>query len=305
MIRKALVLGGDGMLGHKVFQVFNEDFDTHASFLSLGDYTSAFPAYREVSASKIHLEVNALDFAALETMIADIKPDIVLNCIGLIKQLEEASDHILAIKMNSVLPHNLAKICSEHGARLVHVSTDCVFSGEKGNYAEDEPSDVMDLYGKSKSLGEINYVPHLTVRTSIIGREWVRSTALLEWFLSQRGKTVRGYKNAVYTGFTTEALARLIKKTVSERPDLTGLWHISSYPVSKLRLITMIKEAWNLDISIEPFEDVPCDRSLDSSRFFDETGFERPSWESMIRALIKDETPYEEWRKRNQMLRNL
>lgn len=287
------------MLGHKVFQVFNEEYETHASFLCLSDYTSAFPVYREVPASRIHLGVNALDFVALNSLIDDVKPDIVVNCIGLIKQLEEASDYILAIKMNSVLPHNLAKICSEHGARLVHVSTDCVFSGDKGNYTEEDPSDVMDLYGKSKSLGEVNYAPHLTVRTSIIGREWVRSTALLEWFLAQKGKTVRGYKNAIYTGFTTDSIAGLIKKTVTVRPDLTGLWHVSSNPVSKLDLITRIRDAWGLNIEIEPFEDVPCDRSLDSSKFFNETGFLRPTWEYMIKYLIEDDTPYEEWRKRN------
>ncbi|MCK5133669.1 MAG: SDR family oxidoreductase [Candidatus Sabulitectum sp.] len=302
MIKKVLVLGGDGMLGHKVFQVFNEDYETHASFLGLRDYTSAFPVYKEVPASRIHIGVNALNYAALQSLIEEVQPDVVVNCIGLIKQLEEASDHILAIQMNSVLPHNLAQICSSSGARLVHVSTDCVFSGDKGNYTEDDPSDVMDLYGKSKALGEVNYAPHLTVRTSIIGREWVRSTALLEWFLSQQGKTVKGYKNAVYSGFTTEAIARLIKKTVSERPDLTGLWHVSSNPVSKLELISMIKEAWGLDITVEPFEDTPCDRSLDSSRFFGETGFERPSWESMIEGLVEDATPYKEWRERNQKL---
>lgn len=302
MVNKVLVLGGDGMLGHKVFQVFNEDYETHASFLSLRDYTSAFPVYQEVPSSRIHIGIDALDYPSLKSLVEKVKPDVVVNCIGLIKQLEEASDHILAIQMNSVLPHNLAKICSDSGARLVHISTDCVFSGDKGNYTENDPSDVMDLYGKSKSLGEVAYAPHLTVRTSIIGREWVRSTALLEWFLSQQGKTVRGYKNAVYTGFTTEAITRLIKKTVSERPDLTGLWHVSSDLVSKLELISMIKETWELDIDIEPFDDTPCDRSLDSSRFFNETGFERPSWQSMIQGLVKDTTPYDEWRERNRKL---
>ena len=302
MVNKVLVLGGDGMLGHKVFQVFNEDYETHASFLSLNDYASAFPVYQEVLSSRIHIGVNALNSSALRNLIEEAKPDVVVNCIGLIKQLEEASDHILAIQMNSVLPHTLAKICSDSSARLVHVSTDCVFSGDKGNYTEDDPSDVMDLYGKSKSLGEVNYSPHLTVRTSIIGREWVRETALLEWFLSQQSKSVRGYKNAIYTGFTTDAFARLLKKTVSERPDLIGLWHVSSNPVSKLELITQIKDAWQLDVKIEPFDDTPCDRSLDSSRFFNETGFERPSWESMIAGLVKDKTPYEEWRERNRKL---
>lgn len=297
-----IVLGGDGMLGHKVFQVFKDEFDTHASFVGHGDYVSAFPVYRDVPSSRIHLGVNVLDYAALNSLIEDVNPDVVVNCIGLIKQLEEASDHILVIQINSVLPHYLARICSTAGARLVHVSTDCVFSGNKGNYTEDDPSDVLDLYGKSKALGEVNYAPHLTVRTSIIGREWVRSTALLEWFLSQQGKTVRGYKNAIYTGFTTEAIAKLIKKTVTERQDITGLWHISSNPVSKLELLTMIKDAWRLNITIEPFDDTPCDRSLDSSKFFGETKFERPSWESMINRLVEDDTPYEEWRERNQKL---
>jgi len=302
MVSRVLVLGGDGMLGHKVFQVFNEEHETHASFLTHGHYVSAFPTYRDVPASRIHLGVNALDNASLEQLVTDVRPDVVVNCIGLIKQLEEASDYVLAIRMNSLLPHSLAGICSAGGARLVHVSTDCVFSGNKGNYTEEDPSDVMDLYGKSKSLGEVDYSPHLTMRTSIIGREWVRSTALLEWFLSQKGKSVKGYKNAVYTGFSTEAIAGLIRKTVVERPDVTGLWHVSSDPVTKLELLLKLKEAWTLDVEILPYDDPPCDRSLDSSRFFRETGFDRPSWESMINGLVNDPTPYEEWRERNRNL---
>lgn len=305
MVNRVLVLGGDGMLGHKVFQVFNENLETHATFLSQKHYNSALPVYKDVPSSRIHLGANALDSASLEELVLKVKPDVVVNCIGLIKQLKEASDYMLAIRMNSLLPHNLARICSSVEARLVHVSTDCVFSGNKGNYTEDDPSDVMDLYGKSKSLGEINYAPHLTVRTSIIGREWVRSTALLEWFLSQQGNTVRGYKNAIYSGFTTESIGRLIMKTITERPDMTGLWHVSSDPVSKLDLLTMIKDAWGLNVTIEPYDDALCDRSLDSSRFFSETGFARPSWESMISGLVSDSTPYEEWRERNQKLNNL
>ena len=294
-----LVLGGDGMFGHKVFQVFSTDMETHVTFLSHKEFDSALPVFKDIPSSRIHLDIDVLDDYAIEDVIQKVKPDIVLNCIGLIKQLEKASDHILAIKLNSLLPHKLAGLCSEIDARLVHISTDCVFSGRKGNYKEDDPTDALDLYGKSKALGEVDYAPHLTIRTSIIGREWIRSTALLEWFLSQKGKTVRGYKNALYTGFTTETITKLIKKTVLERPDITGLWQVSSTPITKIDLLTRIRDAWKLDITIEPFDDTPCDRSLHSDRFFNETGFERPSWDSMIDKLVMDETPYEEWRKRN------
>lgn len=302
MVNRVLVLGGDGMLGHKVFQVFNEAFETHASFLGHSEYDSALPVYRNVPSSRIHLGIDVLDFDALENFVVSVRPDHVLNCIGLIKQLKEASDHSLSIRMNSLLPHELARVCSLVNARLVHVSTDCVFSGNKGSYTESDPTDALDLYGKSKALGEVDYSPHLTVRTSIIGREWVRSTALLEWFLSQDGKTVKGYRNSIYTGFTTETIARLIMRTVTERPDITGLWQVSSDPVTKLELLTKIRDAWKLKIAIEPFNDPLCDRSLDSSRFFTETGFERPSWDSMITQLLEDKTPYEEWRARNRML---
>jgi len=302
MGKRALVLGGDGMLGHKVFQVFNSEFETHASFLGHAEYVSAFPVYRDVPSSRIHLGVNVLEEKPLEELINSVKPDVVLNCIGLIKQLEEASNNILAIKMNSLLPHRLAQLCERANARLVHISTDCVFSGRKGNYKESDPPDALDLYGKSKALGEVDYAPHLTIRTSIIGREWVRSTALLEWFLSQKGNAVRGYRNAVYTGLTTEAFAGVALQAVTERPDLAGLWQVSSEPVTKLELLTRIRDAWNLDIEIEPFDDPPCDRSLDSSRFFNETGFARPSWESMISGLVNDDLPYEEWRERNRKL---
>ncbi|MBD3182773.1 sugar nucleotide-binding protein [Candidatus Poribacteria bacterium] len=304
MNNRVLVLGGDGMLGHKVFQIFNNVFETEASFLSLENYISSFPIYEGVPVSRIHIGVDALESKSVEQCIRETEPDLVINCIGLIKQLRGSSNHILAVRLNALFPHRLAEICDSINAKMIHFSTDCVFSGKNGNYKEDDIPDPVDTYGKSKLLGEVDYSQHLTFRTSIIGREWMRSTSLLEWFLSQKGGEVKGYKNAIYTGFTTEAISKLILKTVIEKPDTKGLWHISSNPISKCDLLNKIKEALDLNIEIQAYNNPVCDRSLDSTAFFEKTGFKKPSWNGMIRDLVDDPTPYERWRQRNHSLAN-
>jgi len=293
---RTLVLGGEGMLGHKVFEVLSRRFDTVATFLDPGGPWREFPQYAGLPASRLIGGVDALRFETVAVALEQARPDAVINCVGVIKQLKEASDPVLTITLNSLLPHRLALLCAGLGARLVHMSTDCVFSGRKGHYTEDDLPDPDDLYGRSKLLGEVDRPDCLTIRTSIFGRDYLKQDALLEWFLSNRGGRVKGYRNAIYSGFPTQVLARIIGDLLTEQPALGGLVQIASPPITKYDLLTRLKDAMDLDIEIEPFDDPPCDRSLSAARFVAATGYRIPSWDEMVAELAADPTPYDAWR---------
>ena len=297
---RVLVLGGEGMLGHKVFEVLSRRFDTFATFLEPDGLWREFPQYAGLPASRLLGGIDALRFETVAAAFEQARPDAVVNCVGIIKQLKEASDPILTITLNSLLPHRLANLCTGRGAgggaRLVHMSTDCVFSGRKGAYTEDDLPDPDDLYGRSKLLGEVDRPGCLTIRTSILGRDFLKQDAFLEWFLSNRGGRVKGYENAVYSGFPTQVLAGIIGDLLADQPALDGLVQIASAPVSKYALLMMLKDAMDLDIEIEPFADPPCDRSLSAARFVAATGYRIPSWAEMVAELVADPTPYDEWR---------
>lgn len=293
---KVLVLGGEGMLGHKVFQVLDRRFDVCATFAAGTGPWRGFPMYAEVSPERLVGGVDAFDIRGVERVVRDLSPDAVINCIGIIKQLREASDPIISITLNSLFPHQLGEICAGAGARLIHMSTDCVFSGRKGRYSEEDPPDAEDLYGRTKLLGEVARPGCLTIRTSIFGRDFLKDSALLEWFLSRRGGKVRGYRNAIYSGFPTQVLAGIMGDILTDHPHLSGLYQIASEPISKYDLLMKIRDAMGLDIEIEPYEDPPCDRSLDPRRFLEATGYRIPSWDLMVAGLAADPTPYDEWR---------
>ena len=302
-MNRVLILGGNGMLGHKVFQVLSKEYEVHATFTNNDSYISALPVYKAVPNDRIHINANALEPNTIGKTISEVTPLVVVNCIGLIKQLKDIQNKAIATRINTEFPHYLSDVCDRNSVKLIHISTDCVFSGRKGMYTEKDSCDALDLYGKSKALGEITNGKHLTIRTSIIGRELVRSTGLLEWFLSCAGKQVKGYKNVFFSGLTTEELSYNILNVISYFPNLSGLYHISSRRISKYSLLSMIEEAWNLRISILPYESMYCDRSLDSSKYFAETGFNQPLWKDMITDLINEKTPYSEWREHNAAIR--
>jgi dTDP-4-dehydrorhamnose reductase len=215
---------------------------------------------------------------------ASFRPDAVLNAVGIVKQRSAAHESIPSLEINSLLPHRLADLCRAIGARLIHVSTDCVFSGRTGRYLETDASDATDLYGQSKFLGEVGAAPALTLRTSIIGPELTRKTGLLEWFLEQPGP-VRGFRGAIYSGFTTLEMARIIDRVLTEYPDAYGVYHVSSAPISKYDLLQMLARHLQRDIEIVPDDELQCDRSLDSTRFRRDFDYEAPSWEAMCQEL--------------------
>lgn len=237
-------------------------------------------------------DVLAENFDSVVSALASTQPDVIINCIGIIKQQPSAKSPVPIISINALFPHRLAMLCKAIDARLIHISTDCVFSGRKGNYTEDDIPDPEDLYGRTKLLGEVTYPGCLTIRTSIIGRELYSKLGLIEWFMSQRGGNVQGFDGAVYTGFTTQTMAGIIGDIIEKHPDLSGLWHVSSNPISKYELLKLVNHEFKLGIKIEKDTKFSCDRSLDSTRFRSATGFIPPTWEEMIAQMAADPTPY-------------
>jgi dTDP-4-dehydrorhamnose reductase len=221
---------------------------------------------------------------SLAGLLAQTRPDAVINCVGLVKQLAVADDPLQAIPINALLPHRLARLCDVAGARLVHVSTDCVYAGTRGGYREDDPPDAQDLYGRSKLLGEVDYPNAVTLRTSIVGHELGAAHGLVGWFLSQTG-TVRGYTRAVFSGLPTVELARVIRDHVLPRPELHGLYHVSAAPISKHDLLRLVAEVYGKATTITPDDKLVIDRSLDSTRFRRATGYEPPAWPDLVRRM--------------------
>ena len=220
-------------------------------------------------------------FDSIRKLITKHKPDIVINCVGLVKQLSAANDPLVAMPINALFPHKLARLCFEYGARLVHMSTDCVFSGSKGMYTENDYADARDLYGLSKLIGEVDYSNAVTLRTSIIGHELNSHRSLVDWFLSQNDD-VKGFKRAIFSGLPTVEIAQVISELVIPHKQLTGVYHLSADPISKYDLLSLVAKVYKKNIKIKEDNDFVIDRSLDSSRFRRETSYSPPSWESLI-----------------------
>lgn len=276
---RVLILGGDGMLGYQIFRHFKERHDVRVT-LRLG--REAYEAHRLFEERTAFYGIDARQVDGLLQVIADFRPEAVVNAIGIVKQRSEAKEVIPSLEINSLLPHRLALVCRTVGARLVHLSTDCVFSGRKGNYCETDFSDADDLYGRTKFLGEVSESHCLTLRTSMIGPELSRKTGLLEWFLAQRGQTVKGFTKAIFTGFPTSELARIVERVLVDVPTVHGVYHVAAQPISKYDLLTLIRDRLHLPITVERDSTFESDRSLDASRFHRDTGYSPPTWEVMI-----------------------
>jgi dTDP-4-dehydrorhamnose reductase len=284
------------MLGHKLVQVLGARFETWASVR--GDAPS--PAAAAVleparTIAGVRVEEPASVGRALDTSGASV----VVNAVGIVKQADAAKAAVPSIRVNALFPHEIAVECASRGVRLVHVSTDCVFSGLRGGYTEDDLPDATDLYGRSKLLGEVVGASHaLTLRTSIVGRELQGANGLFEWFLSQRGARVRGFSRAIFSGLTTATLAGLIGDLIDRHQGLHGLWHVSAAPIDKLSLLQLLRDALGADVELEPDDSLVIDRSLDSSPFRAATGWTPPTWDTMIADFASDPTPYDELRDR-------
>ncbi|MCZ8253465.1 MAG: SDR family oxidoreductase [Hylemonella sp.] len=279
---KVLVLGASGMLGNAVMRVLSENKGWQV-FGTVRSSAAArfFPP--DIAASLV-AGVDVEDQDALVRVFASVRPDVVINCIGLIKQLADGDDPLLALPINAMLPHRLARLCELAGSRLVHVSTDCVFSGSRGAYVEEDVSDALDLYGKSKFLGEVHDAHAITLRTSIIGHELQSAHGLVEWFLSQQERC-KGYRRAVFSGLPTVVLAKIIRDVVIPRPELSGLYHLAAAPISKFDLLTLVARQYNKNIEIVPDDTVVIDRSLRADRFQQASGYVADGWPELIKQM--------------------
>ena len=275
-----LVLGVSGMLGSAVFRYFSENSQHRVTGTLRSSSASRFFSPRQ--AECLLTGVDVLDADALVAAFAKAEPDVVINCVGLIKQLADAKDPLTALPINAMLPHRLAKLCKVAGARLIHISTDCVFSGTKGMYLEQDESDCTDLYGKSKYIGELHDLDHaVTLRTSIIGHELQSNASLVDWFLAQDG-SVKGFTQAIFSGLPTAELARVMLEYVIPDPSLKGLYHVSAKPIDKFALLEQVAKVYRKDIQIVADDKLVIDRSLDSTRFRTVTGYEPPAWPALI-----------------------
>lgn len=283
---KILILGGSGMLGHTLFRYLSKDlelevFTTVRSSKELSSWLS------DGQMKRVYQGIDILQTDCFIKVLAKVKPDLVINCIGIIKQLPAAQDPSAAITVNALLPHRIAWLCGAAGTRMIHISSDCVFDGKKGGYTERDFSDATDLYGRTKFLGEVVYPHCVTLRTSIIGHELKGNYGLVEWFLSQEG-LVHGFRKVIYSGFPTVEFARIIRDYVIPNSEITGLYHVSSNPISKYELLKLIKDQYGKKIEIEPEDSLQFDRSLDSSRFCSLTGYNPPRWIDLVRGMYKD-----------------
>jgi len=280
-----IVTGVHGMLGHVVCRVL---MDNHrvVGVCRAPRATYASPDWMRGPRFSLLDQVDLTDPRALARNLPARGVSVVVNCAGLIKQRPEASDPLTVLQANALVPQRLARWCDAHGARLIHISTDCVFSGRRGGYSEADIPDPVDLYGLSKLVGEIATAPHLTLRTSFIGPQLRGREGLLGWFLAQRGRTVQGYTNAVFSGLTTLAFAQVVDHIVSDPSGLHGLYHVASPPISKYALLCEIERRLALGITILRDGSVACDRSLDGTRFAADSGIAIPDWKTMLDALL-------------------
>ena len=284
---KILILGANGMLGNALmYSLFDRQDINLVGTVRNASSKDFFPA----SIAKCIIDdAEAGDINGIKLILDRERPEVVVNCIGIVKQIENGNDPVRAISCNALLPHQLSNLTKSMGARFIHISTDCVFSGLKGGaYSEFDNPDPTDLYGRSKLLGEVTDQSHaLTLRTSYIGNEFDGSNGLIEWFLKQESP-VSGYTRAIYSGVPTVVLANLIRDVVLARPDLHGLYHISSEPISKYNLLCLVAKIFHKKIDVIPEDKVILDRSLDSSRFRAETGYVAPNWEEMLKLMHQD-----------------
>lgn len=282
---KVLVLGATGMLGHKLLQRLGQGHETWGTVRT--DPRDA-PEIAGIARSRLIGGVAATDLGSIRRALDLVGAQAVLNCIGIVKQIDAGKDAVASIGINALLPHQLSLLCAQAGARLIHFSTDCVFSGVGGPHLETDPPAPTDLYGRTKLLGELEDPHCVTIRSSIVGRELSRGTGLIDWFLAQRGGQVRGFRQALYTGLTTLAMAEVVRLILEAHPHLSGIWQVSADPIDKCSLLELVDRVYGLGIHIEPDTDFHCDRRLDSSRFRQATGWTPPTWPAMIEAMHAD-----------------
>lgn len=282
---RCLVLGGDGMLGHQLLKSWS---GRHEVRVTVRGPLASYARYGLFRPENTYANINVQEQDRVLQVLADFRPDAIVNCVGIIKQRSAAKESIPSLEVNSLWPHRLRLICAAAGIRLVHLSTDCVFNGKRGMYRQTDPADAEDLYGLSKYLGEVADAPAITIRSSIIGLELSRKQSLIEWFLAQRG-TIRGFTRAIYSGVTTAEMSRVIEYALTRETDLHGVWQVASPVISKHELLCKLSALLGRrDVMIIPDHSFHCDRSLDGTDFAKRTGYLVPDWDSMLEELAAE-----------------
>lgn len=291
---RVLILGGAGMLGHRLWITMSE---RHDAFVAL---RGPFSDYGHLALFNPERTIASCDLTSsenLEHAFRVSRPEVVINAAAIVKQRGPVADAAHTILVNAVLPHRLAALCATQGARLILISTDGVFSGRTGSYRETDLPDPPDLYGRTKLLGEVTAPGVMTLRVCIVGREIAGNRGLVEWFLSQHGERVQGFFKALFNGITTHTLATLLADILEAPSSLGGLWHVGSLPISKLDFLCRLDAAFSVGADIVPDPGVNIDRTLDVGHFKERFGWRCPSWDEMIEQLASDPTPYHAWRR--------
>lgn len=281
---KILILGGTGLIGHKLWiellsrfkDIFTIIHGDKNKFIKFGLYNN----------DNVIDNVDIINFQKVESIVNSIQPDVILNCIGITKRKAEINNLFLAISVNSLFPHKLARWAKINNKRIIHFSTDCVFDGKIGNYTEESLTTAEDVYGRTKALGELRYNHTLTIRSSFIGRELFTSTELLEWFLSQKGKTIKGFTKALYSGVSTTFMSKVVCEIIENHPRLSGLYQLAiDHPVSKYELLCLARDAFQVDVNIIPDDTFETYPTLNGTKLRNELKLSVPSWKDMIHDL--------------------
>ena len=288
---RVLILGGSGMVGHRVWLAAQQ---RHQTWVTVRAPLAGHPWAKLFDADRVIEGVTVDDAASFDRAFELAQPEVVVNALGLIKQRPTGLSPGDAFMANSFVPHYVRRLCDRQGARLIQISTDCVFVGDRGQYSEADVPDAVDIYGLSKRLGEVNG-PHLTLRTSAFGRSLHGSDGLVEWFLAQKG-AVRGFRSARFSGLVTGELADTMMLIIDEHRDLAGVWHVAAPAIDKYSLLVRMRAAYDRDVEIVPVDEPQIDRTLNDERFRSATGIPQPTWDSMIQRLAEDETPYQDLR---------
>ena len=292
---RLLVVGGTGMLGHKLLQILRRRYPETYATVRQDVSKPPFNRVPFLQTEKVFSGVDVWDIGFLRQVVQRLRPDYILNCVGVIKQHKGSAAAVPCIRINSLLPHEIVEIASECSSRVVHFSTDCVFDGKRGLYTEEDTPNATDLYGRSKAMGELFYENALTLRTSIIGRELRSHASLLDWFLSQSDGHIQGFTQAIYSGVTTNQMAHVLELILERVPTLSGLYQIVAEPVSKYELLSLVKERFGVKVDIEPYDGFCIDRSMRGDRFESATGYKSPSWPDLIQELADESDLYRSW----------
>jgi dTDP-4-dehydrorhamnose reductase len=293
---RVLILGGSGMLGHKLLAGLRAAGHDVSCTLREDRGSSPLAKLPLFEGSKVFWGIDVIDWPSVRVLLKAQQPEVVINAVGIIKQRQLATSAIPSIQINALLPHQLADTLAGWGGRLIHFSSDCVFSGSRGNYTEQDNCDADDLYGRSKFLGEVTGAANaVTLRSSIIGRELHHHQSLLDWFLSQNHQSVKGFTRVIYSGLTTNEFVTVVDRIIRRHPQLAGLYQVASEPLSKHDLLRLIADAFHLDVDIVPTGEPFSDRSFSGAKFTAATGYVPPKWPALIAALASDDTPYDQW----------